>query len=168
VSLIGEAGQGKSRLLSEFLARLPGESDRTRITQRRVSCSAMQARTYGVVAGFVYDAYDITADDAIEVARAKLVSGVRALGADSEQISLLEPMLGYILGREAIASEKIQPERLRRQIFCAMVALIEQRLQAGPLVLAVEDLQWADAASVELLCHLVDRVPERSLLVVFT
>jgi adenylate cyclase len=69
---------------------------------------------------------------------------------------------------DVVAPENMQPERLRRQIFSTFVALAEQRLKTGPLVLAVEDLQWADAASLELLGHLVDRLPDRKLLVVFT
>ena len=45
----------------------------------------------------------------------------------------------------------LEPEQLKRQIFMATRALVERRLAAGPLVLVVEDLHWADAASIELL-----------------
>ncbi len=49
-----------------------------------------------------------------------------------------------------------------------MRALFERRLAHGPLVLLVEDLHWADAASVELLCFLADRLADRAVLLVLT
>jgi adenylate cyclase len=45
------------------------------------------------------------------------------------------------------------------------LALVEHRLAAGPLVLVVEDLHWADAASIEMLGAVADRLADRPLLV---
>jgi len=59
----------------------------------------------------------------------------------------------------------LEPEQLKRQIFLATRALVERRLAAGPLVLVVEDLHWADAASIELLGAVADRLADRPLLV---
>ena len=56
----------------------------------------------------------------------------------------------------------VEPEQLKRQIFLAMRRLVERRLRQGPLVLIVENLQWADAASVELLRAVLDRLADRS------
>ncbi len=49
-----------------------------------------------------------------------------------------------------------------------MRRLIERRLQQGPLVLTVENLQWADAASVELLQAVLDRLADQPLMLVAT
>ena len=46
--------------------------------------------------------------------------------------------------------------------------VLERRLAQGPLVLAVEDLQWADAASIEGLHTLSDWLWERPLMVVLS
>ncbi len=59
----------------------------------------------------------------------------------------------------------LEPEQLKRQIFMATCALVERRLAAGPLVLVVEDLHWADLASIELLGAVADRLADRPLLV---
>ena len=59
----------------------------------------------------------------------------------------------------------LEPEQLKRQIFMATYVLVERRLAGGPLVLVVEDLHWADAASIELLGATADRLADRPLLV---
>ena len=59
----------------------------------------------------------------------------------------------------------LEPEQLKRQIFMATRALVERRLATGPLVLVVEDLHWADAASIELIGAVADRLADRPLLV---
>ena len=46
--------------------------------------------------------------------------------------------------------------------------VLERRLANGPLVLVLEDLQWADAASIEAIPTLADWLCERPLLVVLT
>ena len=46
--------------------------------------------------------------------------------------------------------------------------VLERRLTQGPLVLAIEDLQWADAASIEGLHTLSDWLCERPLMVVLS
>jgi predicted ATPase len=69
------------------------------------------------------------------------------------------------LEQDDARSHHLEPEQLKRQIFMATRALVQRRLAEGPLVLVVEDLHWADAASIELLGAVVDRLAERSLLV---
>jgi adenylate cyclase len=63
------------------------------------------------------------------------------------------------------AMRHLEPEQLKRQIFMATRALVERRLAVGPLVLVVEDLHWADAASIELVGAVADRLADRPRLV---
>ncbi|WP_164079059.1 AAA family ATPase, partial [Stenotrophomonas maltophilia] len=61
----------------------------------------------------------------------------------------------------------VEPEQLRRQIFYAIRTIFEQRLARSPLLLVVEDLHWADTASLEALRFLMDRL-ERSRFMLLT
>jgi len=169
LSLVGEAGVGKSRLLDEFLARLTADGRLEHATVRRTGGSATGERTYGVLAAFFREGYGIAPSDPPEEARRKLAAGLEALGAGEEERARIVTLAGHLLGleRESFPSH-VDPEQLRRQIFLGMRALFERRLARGPLVLLVEDLHWADAASVELLCFLADRLAARSLLLLFT
>jgi adenylate cyclase len=169
VSLIGEAGVGKSRLLSEFLAKLEANGQLERATVRRAACSSLGEQTYGVLATFFREAYGVAPHDALEVAQRKLVAGLEGLGADAAEAQYVALILGYVLGLESGELVRhIEPEQLKRHIFLAHRTLVERRLQQGPLVLVVEDLHWADVASIELLRFVVDRLADRQLMLLFT
>ncbi len=166
VSLVGEAGAGKSRLQAEFLGRLEESGLLGTTAVRRASCSSLGEKTYGVLTSLLREAYGIAPDDPLEVARRKLESGLEALGVDAEETARMAALLSYVLGlgKEEPRMRHLEPEQLKRQIFLAARALIERRLEASPLLLIVEDLHWADIASLELLRFLVDRLPDRRLM----
>ena len=166
--LIGEAGAGKSRLLTEFLARLEAEGRLEGVAVRRVQCSSLGEQPYGVLASAVRDAYGVAPDDPLVVAQHKLISGLKGIGADEDDIARIAPSLGYLLGIDSgdLGLEHLDPEQLKRQIALALRTMVERRLQVGPLVWAVEDLHWADAASIEAMRFLVERVPDRAFMLI--
>ena len=75
MSLVGEAGTGKSRLIAEFLARLEGEGRLAGTAVRRAACSSLGEPTYGVFGALFREAYQVAPDDSLEVARQKLSGG---------------------------------------------------------------------------------------------
>ena len=75
-SLIGEAGVGKSRLLREFLQTLDARGRLSGVTVRQAACSALGQQTYGVLAAFLRQAYEVAPEDPLEVAREKLGHGL--------------------------------------------------------------------------------------------
>jgi adenylate cyclase len=169
VSVVGEAGLGKSRLVDEFLARLAATGRLEHVTVRRTGGSSTGERAYGVLAAFFRQGYGIAASDPPEAARRKLAAGLEALGADDGERARTASVALQLLGleREPLAPH-VDPEQLRAQIVLAMRTLFERRLARGPMVLVIEDLHWADAASAELFCFLADRLADRPLLLVFT
>jgi predicted ATPase/class 3 adenylate cyclase len=164
VSLIGEAGAGKSRLQAEFFSRLI-ERSRLSVTVRHVACSPLGEQTYGVLAGFLRDGYGIVPGDELDVARRKIAEGLTTPGVPDEEAVAIIPIVQYVLGLESADRVRhLEPEQLRRHIFLAARTLVERRLQQGPLVLVVDDVHWADAASVEILRFTVDRLHDRALM----
>jgi predicted ATPase/class 3 adenylate cyclase len=170
VSLIGEAGIGKSRLLSEFFLKLSSGTQLQKTTVRRAACSSLGEQTYGVMAAILREAYGVAPDDTFQIAQSKLASGLRALGAADDEAASIAPLIGRLLGFESgdVELRHVEPEQLKRQIFFAARTLFERRLQQGPLMFVVEDLHWADAASIELLRFMVDRLADRQLMFLFT
>jgi adenylate cyclase len=167
LSLIGEPGTGKSRLQQEFFARLEAAGSLEGTTIRRAACSPLGEQTYGAVATLLRDAYRVEHGDSVEATRSKLAKGLVPLGVDAEDRAAMVAALARVLGldQDDARVRHLEPEQLKRQIFMAILALVEQRLAAGPLVLVVEDLHWADAASIEMLGAVADRLADRPLLV---
>jgi adenylate cyclase len=168
VSLVGEAGTGKSRLIAELLARLEADGRLAGTVVRRAACSSLGEPTYGVFGALFREAYHVDPTDSLDVARQKLAAGLRALAARDEEAEAIAPVLSYVLGVEEARPRDVEPEQLQRQIALAARTLIERRLQREPLLIVVEDLHWADAASVDLLRNVVDHLADRPLMILLS
>lgn len=165
VSVVGEAGAGKSRLLAEFFARLEGDERLTATGVRRANCSSLGEPTYGTFGALFRDAYHVDAGESLESARRKLQEGLTALGANADEADAVAKVLNYLLGIQDTRPRDIEPEQLQRQITLAARALIERRLAQQPVMIVVDDLHWADAASVDLLGEVIDQLADRPLMV---
>ena len=168
VSIVGEAGTGKTRLIAEFTDRLEAEGQLERIAFRRAACSSLGQPAYGIFSALFREAYDVRAEDSLEVARAKVAAGLRSFGVKPDAIEAIAPMLSYMLGVEEARPYGLEPEQLKRQIALAARTLLERRLQQLPVLYVVEDLHWADAASVDLLRDLADQLADRRLMILLS
>ena len=168
VSVAGEAGIGKSRLIAEVIARLARDGRLADIAVRRAACSSLGEPTYGVFGALFREAYRIEPADSLEVARQKLRDVLGGLGARQDEADAIAPVLAYVLGLEGDSAPELEPEQLRRQILLAARALIERRLEHVPLLIVIEDTQWADSASMELLRQVVDQLADRPLMMLLS
>ncbi len=146
----GEAGVGKSRLIGELISR---------------------ARTAGARA-LVGGCVEL---DGGGIPLAPLVDMLRALAADlpaDELDELLGPARGEIGrlvpeladARGAPAPADSDPSRILELLLGVVGRLAAQ----GPLLLLVEDVQWADRATLDLIALLVAAPTARPLLLVFS
>ena len=168
VSLVGEAGIGKSRLVAELMARLERDARLADVAVRHAMCSSLGEAAYGIFGTLFREAYQIDSADSLDVARQKLTATLSALGAREAEANAIAPVLSYLLGLEGDGAPDIEPEQLRRQILFAARALIERRLDKTPLLVVVEDVHWADSASMELLRDVADQLAARPLMLLLT
>lgn len=170
VRLIGEAGIGKSRLVDEFVTRTRDEDRFAGVAIRRAVCSPLGEQSYGTLAAVLRSAYGIAHKASAAEAQAKLAEALSELGLAAEEIERLMPLYLHVLGLgdPDVALQHVEPEQLRRQIFFAIRTVFERRLALSPLLIIVEDLHWADAASLEALRFLMDRLERRRLMLLFT
>ena len=133
VSVIGEAGVGKSRLLLEWVATLEAAQRLESVSVRHAVCSSLGEQPYAVFAAFFREAYGVAAGDSLEVARQKLAAGLATLGGSEEETVSIASLLGYVLGMEtADRFRHVEPEQLKRQLFLAIRRLTERRLSRAP------------------------------------
>jgi class 3 adenylate cyclase/tetratricopeptide (TPR) repeat protein len=147
ISIVGEPGVGKSRLLAEFRGTLPSATDR--MTARCASYE--QSTPYALIADFIRGAFGIHAADDEAAARTGLDEGLRryAQDADPSVLAVVLEVIGYP-GRSAL-----DPERKRALLVGFLRAILQRAALRAPFLLAAEDLHWIDDASMRVLGELV-------------
>jgi class 3 adenylate cyclase/tetratricopeptide (TPR) repeat protein len=168
VCLIGEAGLGKSRLLSEMrtiweaAARSTGQPAYWN-ESRGVSYDT--TRPYGQFQQILRQSVGALESDSPEVIHEKIARTLEALSAPPEQIQrtsrVLEVMLAVERGTDRLPAEG---EQLKRELFQAMLNAWRSWAADAPVAFVFDDLHWADPASVELLQHLFQLAAEAPIL----
>ena len=160
--IVGEPGLGKSRLLEEFHVGL-AETPHT-----WVEWSASQLLQNTPLHPIVeWGRQRFGPDAPAEQRLADLEDTLRLIGLDpAEHAPLLASLVDIPLppGR----ATNFPPEELRRKQLAAMTAWVLAGARSQPLVLAFEDLHWADPTSLDLLRAFADRGAQAPLLVLAT
>jgi tetratricopeptide (TPR) repeat protein len=151
VTVTGEPGVGKSRLIGEFYAWIDAEPDI--IQWRHGRCLPYgDGVTFWALGEIVKAQAGILETDAPADADAKLVAAVELVVedvADRDWIAgHLAALVGSRPGSEASAD--------RAETISAWRAFLEGTAAFRPLILAIEDLHWADDAMIDFVEHLAD------------
>ncbi len=162
VTLVGEAGLGKSRLIAESRDSDVAEH-LTWVEGRCLSYSGSIA--YLLWLDVLRNMLHITPEDAPAAVDATLRARVRTLAP--EQFDDIYPFLAQLLSLPLDDTAQarlrgIEAEGLQTLTFHAIAALIERAARQQPLVIVCEDLHWADPTSLDLLERLLaltDRAP---------
>ena len=158
VTVFGQAGVGKSRLLDELAAEVADRDGNAEILVGR-SPAYGTSTAYAALAEIIRGRFEIPETAEPEDVRALLRSGMTELedGGDDEFDALrTSALIGRLLGVEEDAdpAEDPDPKRTRDRIFAAVRAVLESLSRRGPLVIAIEDIHWADEGMLDLIEHL--------------
>jgi adenylate cyclase len=150
VALTGEPGVGKSRLTAAARSEADVRGFRW-----------LEGRCVSYGAGLAYWPYlellrefaGIRSDDALEASSARLADALEAIGAGKEF-----PFFAYVLGLPSndVSGEvaNLEPEAFRRALHRAFAVWAEAAAREQTLVIAIEDMHWADASTVALTSEL--------------
>jgi len=146
----GEAGIGKTRLVSEFIVRTEAEGGRV---------------LWGTTAypeSTPYQAF-------IEALRAAL-GFVAAIDVKPLELSALRQLVPELGDRrtDLPVLNAVDPEREQRRLLEALTACFAGLARARPLVVVLEDLHWAGAATVAALEFVARRIEQHPVLLVAT
>jgi class 3 adenylate cyclase/tetratricopeptide (TPR) repeat protein len=156
ITLIGEAGTGKSRLLWECEKVMDG-SDRFVFWHRGRCLSYGDGVAYWALAEMVRVRAGIAEEDGADSARDKLRSTVERFVGDERERRLVEPRLAHLLGLE----QRTAPDRA--DLFSGWRLFIERMAEQLPVVLVFEDMQWADSGLLEFIDYLLEWSAGRSI-----
>ena len=163
VSLIGEAGLGKSRLIAEVRAEWEKQTEggSNWLESRGISYDA--TRPYSLFQQRVRQVFGVEDDDTTEVIRQKIAKNLQHLEPD--QLALCTAAAEMLLAARAPLDEPELPaEALKRELFEALSNIWRNEASKAPLVMVFDDLHWADPASVKLLLHLFELAEEVPIL----
>jgi tetratricopeptide (TPR) repeat protein len=166
VSIVGEAGIGKSRLKIEQREHLP---EGLRWFEGRCQ-SYTQSTSYAPIIQILRGALGLGPTEAPAIARTKLRAAGRALsGSEAGHTQgALAHLLGIDLGPGQAQAVPTDPRELQSQLVLATRALLQGLAERSPVIVAVEDLHWADPASVDLLTLLLELTDFQPLMILVT
>jgi len=164
VVVTGDAGIGKSRLLREFRSSLSTRGTPT--IECRCSPHHTSSAFYPVI-GWLNRLLEIQDQDAPEVRLSKIErSAVSTLGIDDAATAVAALLSVPLEGLRP--PPKRSAEKQRQLTLDVLVRWIVKTVQAGPLCLIIEDVQWLDPSSREFLDRLIARASAMPLMTILT
>ncbi len=163
--LLGDAGIGKSRLMREFTQHIYGQEVRI----WRGNCT-MRTRdvAFSLFSDMLSQAFDIQPNLAIEQIHERMSLELATWPAELAEVRpFVEMLIGIqpsLKSYERILS--LEPEQLRRQTFVALHRVISHLTLDQPLLLILDDLQWIDSISADLLLYLSALVISSPVLII--
>jgi class 3 adenylate cyclase len=146
VTVVGEPGVGKSRLVAELFAYLGTKPELTRWRQGRCLPYG-EGITFWALGEIVKAEAGILESDSAQVAAAKLDA---AVSPQEQERQWLVQRLSPLVGVEAASPAE------RQELFTAWRRYLEGLAAARQSVLVFEDLHWADDALLAFLEHLAE------------
>jgi class 3 adenylate cyclase len=163
VTIVGEPGIGKSRLVRELL-RFVDEQPELVVWRQGHCLPYGEGITFWALGEIVKAQAGVLESDDGAVVTAKLEAAVAAHVADQDEREWLQLRLAPLLGLAGSATASAE----QAEQFTAWRRFLEAIAARGPLTLVVEDLHWADDALLAFLDYLLGAVRGVALLIVTT
>jgi len=148
VTLLGQAGLGKSRLIEEFIRYVGGHAQ----VLRGRCLSYGDGITFWPIAEAFRQAAGILPDDTDEAARAKLWS---LTGGHEDAALRTWSLMGF--GSGAYGKD---------ELLWSVRAVLERIAHRWPLVLVLDDIHWAEPILLDLIEHVADTSADVPLLII--
>ena len=148
VTVVGQAGIGKSRLAWEFEKYLDGVVE-TILWHEGRSPSYGDGISYWALAEIVRGRAGIAESDDPETARRGLGAMLEEMVPDAVERRWIEPRLTGLLGIDEL------PVESREELFAAWRTFFERLAERSTTILIFWDLQWADQGLLDFIEHLL-------------
>jgi tetratricopeptide (TPR) repeat protein len=141
VTIVGDAGVGKTRLIADFIRRVGDDA----VVLRGRCLAYGDGITFWPLLEIVRAAARIAEDDSPEAARAKIAGLLPDSDKDREAIvDRVASAIGLGSGTFPVA-----------ELFWGARKLLEAQAALRPLVLVVDDIHWAEETFLDFLSHVV-------------
>ena len=148
VTIGGNAGTGKSRLVEEFKSTLEPAD----VNWREGQCYPYsQNFTYYPLIDLLSRTFGIDESDSPEVVKEKIESGLNIVENKDDVV----PFVGSLYNLKYQQLDGISPEIWKSQLQKAILEILTVMAQRAPTIICLEDLHWADPSSLDLIRFLL-------------
>jgi class 3 adenylate cyclase/tetratricopeptide (TPR) repeat protein len=167
ISVQGEAGLGKSRLISEMQSSpSPNSDERRQLNWLEGRSLSYETKTpYSPFTDLFTQHFKLDSSHTDSEKYERILE----LGSKTatQQISSIAPYLASMLeiepaGEDAERIRYLEPPQLRNKVYQAVFTYFETLATQSPLALVLDDVHWIDPTSLELVKHLLpltEKVP---------
>ena len=163
--IVGEAGIGKSRMLQRFREQI---ADTPHTWVEAAAGAFFQNTPFYAVTEMLREFLAWSGDESAEEQFTQLETRLALAGLKPiEALPLIAPLLNLPAPAKYPPSP-LSPEQQRRRLLATLVDWVLGAARAQPIVIAIEDLHWADPSTLELLQLLVEQGAMARLLLLYT
>jgi class 3 adenylate cyclase/tetratricopeptide (TPR) repeat protein len=163
VTVTGEAGAGKSRLLDEFAEWLELRPEAVYYMKGR-SVPDLQAVPRSLLREAFADRFDVYVDDEPKEVATKLRAGLQPL--TGREADVVGQWLGFDLADSDAVRDLAGSAEFSTTAQAHLVRHLTWLLGRSPVVMMLEDVHWADLDSLDVVAHLIEALDEAPLLIV--
>jgi class 3 adenylate cyclase/tetratricopeptide (TPR) repeat protein len=169
VTIIGEAGMGKSRLLYEFENWIDLLPETIRYFKGRASLE-MQNLPYALIRDLFSFRFQIQDSDRARVVRQKVEAGFGEVLGTDEQGQMKAHFIGQLLGFDFSDSPHLRgvlddAQQLHDRALIYLSQFFQATTTLAPTAIFLEDIHWADDSSLDVVNHLALTTPDQQLLI---
>ena len=169
ISIVAEAGTGKSRLLYEFNHWLETQPHPVAVFKGRASLEIANS-PYALIRDLLSARFKIQDTDTATIARQKLEQGMAEI-MDGEEAIRCAHFTGHLIGIDYSTSPYLQgilgdAQQIRDLAFHYMSQFFSEALSIQTGVIFLEDLHWADSDSLDFIEYLLQTRRDIPLLLI--
>jgi predicted ATPase/class 3 adenylate cyclase len=158
VTIIGEAGLGKSRLLKEFETWLEQRENKYPLFKGRATLETVDL-PYGLLRDLFASQFEILEDDTIPIVRDKIRTGFERYVEHYEDVELAADLLGHLFGYQFSHSPHLEalmdsPRQLKERGVHILTIYLKAAATNGPIAIFLDDIHWSDESSLDIFIHL--------------
>ena len=164
ISIISEAGIGKSRLLYEFRKSVTNEN----VNFLEGKCLSYSRNVaYHPIVDILRANFDIQDKDPATVIRKKVTTWLQAINVD--ETSTLPYLLDLLAVKDSgIDNLSLSPETRKDRTLEALKKIVLKGSDIRPVVIAIEDMHWMDRSSEDALKQLLESISGSKIFLIFT
>jgi tetratricopeptide (TPR) repeat protein len=164
VSVVGEPGVGKSRLVAEATRAMAASSEPVTVLEGRcVSYGSLVP--YLPMSDVLRSLCGVADSDSPDLVRQAVAETIRDHGLPPAAAGWLQRLIGLA---DDAAGENLSPEAVKARTFEALRALLLKVAVRRRLIVIVEDVHWIDRTSEEFLSSLVNQLTAARILFIAT